>query len=54
MKIDECMKCTHHINHMADEVLCRYWGETEHRVVEKDGKDSVYYVRLCPMDKKKK
>lgn len=54
MKLDDCLKCTHHMDHMADQVLCRYWGETEHRVVERGLKDGIIYVRLCPLEMKKK
>ncbi len=48
MKIDECIKCEYHVEHVSDSVLCRYTSEIEHRVLSGDT------VVACPRDVKKK
>jgi hypothetical protein len=36
MKLEECMKCSSHIDSRADSVLCKYENEMESRVLDKD------------------
>lgn len=42
MKLNECMKCPAFVESRADCVICKYEGEVEHRVIDKDN------VISCP------
>ncbi len=52
--LENCKKCTHHMDSMTDSVLCRYYVEVEYRVLDKSSKKGYVYVVGCPLSGKKK
>jgi hypothetical protein len=50
LKLSACVKCTHHVEAMTDSVLCKYYKETEYRVLDKSDKKGEIKVVSCPIE----